>query len=316
MADPERSRPPVSTATVTRVVTRLLGTVEVLGVRELAGGSYCRTFRVELRGDAPVVVRFAPPESQLLASERHLMRTEVAGTPLLEPVLPVPRLLASDTSHTLVDRDVVVQSWLPGVPAAEALARSGDRDALVLWEQLGALLARVHAVGGSTYGRPGGPGSATWSQELGRRFALLGLDLERAGLPAAGVRRCVELVSWWTDRLDERPPRLLHGDLGPGNVLVAGPHRLDVVGVVDNDRVWWGDPPADWTWYLVERRRPAQQDAFWSGYGGRPAVDEAVLGLYTARSTAEAALEAHRLGLDDRLHQHLTELAEQVDRVA
>ncbi|WP_157973921.1 phosphotransferase family protein [Desertihabitans aurantiacus] len=314
MADLERSRPPVGTATVTRVVTRVLG-VGVVDVRELAGGSYCRTFRVDLREDEPVVVRFAPPESQQLASERHLMRNEVAGTPLLQPVLPVPRLLASDTSHTLVDRDVVVQSWLPGVPAAEALTRSGDRDALVLWEQLGALLARVHAVGGSTYGRPGGPGSATWSQELGRRFTLLALDLERAGLPPVAVHRCADLVSREADRLDERPPRLLHGDLGPGNVLVAGPDRLEVVGVVDNDRVWWGDPPADWTWYLVDRRRPAQQEAFWSGYGGRPAVEAEVLGLYAARSTAEAALEAHRLGLGDRLSQHLSELTQQVDRL-
>ena len=67
-------------------------------------------------------------------------------------------------------------------------------------------------------------------------------------------------------------PRLLHGDLWLFNLLIQrtweGPR---IVGVLDADRGSWGDPLADWTFFLLERRAaPQEQALFWNGYGGRP----------------------------------------------
>jgi hypothetical protein len=60
-----------------------------------------------------------------------------------------------------------------------------------------------------------------------------------------------------------------HGDLWLFNLLIErtreGPH---IVGVLDADRGSWGDPLADWTFFLLERRAsPQEQALFWQAYG-------------------------------------------------
>jgi aminoglycoside phosphotransferase (APT) family kinase protein len=305
-ADDRVSRPTVDAAAIEALCTRLLGAeVDLASVTELVGGRYNTTYRLELAGRQPVVLRVAPPERYQLASERHLMRNEIASVPLLAPLVPVPQLLASDTSHTVINRDLVLQSWVPGVPAAEALAAGDEQIDLQQWRQLGTILRRIHRVEGEHFGRVAGPQHPTWSTHLGWVFETLAYDLKAGELDATAAMRCVEVVAQQSAVLDDiGPPRLLHGDLGPGNVIVASAKAADVIGLVDCDRTWWGDPMADWTMYLLERRRPAQQRAFWEGYGPRPREDHAVGSLrrsiYIARSSAEAALEHHRMGQHHR----------------
>jgi fructosamine-3-kinase len=92
----------------------------------------------------------------------------------------------------------------------------------------------------------------------------------------AALRQLLECACKWSAILDEIAcPRLLHGDLWLFNLLIErtaeGPL---IVGVLDADRGSWGDPLADWTFFLLERRAtPQEQALFWKGYGGRPEGD-------------------------------------------
>jgi aminoglycoside phosphotransferase (APT) family kinase protein len=106
---------------------------------------------------------------------------------------------------------------------------------------------------------------------------------------------------------------LLHGDLWTANVLLDdSATEPEVVGVVDSERSWWGDPLADWALYRADARASsAEREAFWDGYGGRPSDPDSEwrLLLYRGRHLVAERVEAARLGLRDRVAGTVTELA-------
>jgi len=97
-------------------------------------------------------------------------------------------------------------------------------------------------------------------------------DLTDAGLDATDVEVLLVLAAAHQSVLDEiDEPRLLHGDLWTVNVMVAiDGDEPRVTGVLDSDRTLWGDPLADWTVFMIRQRPPADEKAFWAGYGPPP----------------------------------------------
>lgn len=293
------------------------GPATIEAVEQLPGGNYNSTFRVELAGRAPVVLRIAPEPAGQFRIERTLMRNEVAAVPFLAPVAELmPKVLATDFSHQLVAGDYLFQEFLPGVPAATALASYPDTGPF--WEELGGLLARIHAVHGTHYGRVQGPHFDSWSGALADYFHDLFLDLNTAGLPASDIRTVGSLLARHADAVDSVPgPRLLHGDLWIGNLLLdAGAEAPRITAVLDSDRTSWGDPLADWTFHLLRLRSTREKDAFWCGYGGKPAESEGAAVrqfFYRARSLGEARLEYHRLGQEAKAEATYPRLERELD---
>lgn len=125
-------------------------------------------------------------------------------------------------------------------------------------------------------------------------------DLTDAGLDATDVEDLLVLAAAHQSVLDEiDEPRLLHGDLWTVNVMVAiDGDEPRVTGVLDSDRTLWGDPLADWTVFMIRQRPPADEKAFWAGYGPPP-TETAETRLrelfYRARIQGEIRLELHRL---------------------
>lgn len=68
---------PVSSAQLQAIVTRALGDdgAPVRAV-ELDGGTFHTTYRLELRGRPPVVLRVAPETARAGPSDRHALRNE------------------------------------------------------------------------------------------------------------------------------------------------------------------------------------------------------------------------------------------------
>ena len=296
---------------------RVLG--ESTGVRsavELSWGSYNTTFRVELADGSTVVLRVAPRPERQLRSERHWLRSEYTAAAWLSELAPlVPRMLGADFTHQVVGRDYLVQSLVAGVAAPEKLP-SYDRE---LWPgffaQLGAINRRVHDVTGEVWGPLAGPADARWSDALQRSLTDSIADLGDLSLPGDDVARLAALVEHHRDRLDRvDQSRLLHGDLWTANVLLDRlAEQPSVVGVLDSERAWWGDPLADWAIYRADARPlPAERDAFWLAYGGRPTGAEVEwrLQLYRGRHLVAERVEAARHGHRDRVEGTVTELAE------
>ncbi|WP_432573368.1 phosphotransferase family protein [Kineococcus sp. SYSU DK005] len=306
---------PVDADVVRAICRRAFGAgVRVLSAVELGGGMYNTTYRLQLAGreepvqgpvDEPVVLRLAPREQHQFRSERHLMRAEHASAPWLAALAPLmPRVIAADFTHELIDRDWMLHSFLPGAPAMgpQGLIAYPRSAWAGFFRQLGAITKAVHAVRGAGFGPVLGPWHAKWSQALAAAFADIAADVQGVGLDAQDLRAVAALAEQRAGVLDEvGEPRLLAGDLWIANVLLApGAAQPTITGVLDLDRTWWGDPAADWGIRMALAKPGTEREAFWDaeGYGALQDSRGARWrrGVYQARHLGAVRLEHHRLG--------------------
>jgi aminoglycoside phosphotransferase (APT) family kinase protein len=269
----------------------------VVDVTELSVGTYNSTYRIVLAGQDPVVLRVAPEPARQARGDREAMRNEYATAPYLAGLGSlVPRILAVDFTHQLLDRDYMFQTLLGGVPASTALTVYP----LSYYRQLGAITRAIHDVRGTRFGTVVNPAFATWSEAVHDHFTSTAIDFDDAGLDAGEVRRLAHLVDAHAAALDEvAEPRLLHGDLWQLNILVeTDAAETTITGVLDHDHASWGDPLADWTINRV--RRLPEADAFWETYG-LPEADAAAQVrdlFYQGRHLVGVRLDIHRRGID------------------
>jgi aminoglycoside phosphotransferase (APT) family kinase protein len=271
---------PVAAQHIQAMCERAFGPgVVIRSVRELGSGQFNNTYLLDLAGHAPVVLRVAPsPERTVFWHERFLMRRELAMQPLLAPIAPLlPTILMSDCSQQVLARDYLFQRWIPGTlwwdVEAELTVEQHDE----LWCQFGRLVHTIASVQAESFGLVlCGPSYPSWSLTLFDWLARTIANAEYMGVETTALRRLLEFACVHSIILDEiTRPGLLHGDLWLFNLLIErtkeGPR---IVGVLDADRGSWGDPLADWTFFLLERRTtPQEQALFWKGYGGRPEAD-------------------------------------------
>ncbi|HEY0166299.1 MAG TPA: aminoglycoside phosphotransferase family protein [Jatrophihabitans sp.] len=298
---PEAFQQSVTADQVVAMCRRAFGAdVGVSAAVELGLGAYNSTYRVELDGRAPVILRVAPEPARQFRIERELMRNEHATVPYLAGFGELlPRTLAVDFTHQLLGRDYLFQTLLGGVPAPDGLGGYPRPAWAGFYGQLGSIARAVHDVRGERFGPVAGPAYDTWSQALIGYFTDAAADLEDAGLDAEDVRRLAGAAARRHAVLDEiSEPRLLHGDLWTVNVLLdPAAAEPTITGVVDCDRGWWGDPLADWTIYRAIQREGAERAAFFNGYGPLPATagDELRARFYLARHLVGVRLERFRL---------------------
>ncbi|MFI9629906.1 phosphotransferase family protein [Streptomyces sp. NPDC052042] len=311
------------TATEIAAVTRAAfgeGTA-VRSAAELAGGYYNNTYRIDLGGDRPVVLRVAPKPGRQAKADPEMMRNEHASVPHLAPVADLlPRTLTIDFTHQVIGRDYMFQTFLAGVPAAKVLATYPEPVRDAFFRQLGDITRTVHSVRGPGFGRVAGPVHERWSDALFTWFDRAAADLTDAGLDAGDVTRLVEVADRDRAVLDEiAEPRLLHGDLWVGNTMLAeGAPQPLITGVFDCDRTWWGDPEADWPIYLALRKPGTERDAFWESYGqvGRTESARWRALVYEAKHATALLLEFHRFGMDGELAKTYGEIRDLTTRLA
>ena len=296
---------PVSAGQIQAMCRRAFGPAAgPVSAVELGLGAYNNTYRVTLRDRPPVILRVAPEPGRQFRIERELMRNEHATVPFLAGLGDLlPRTLAADFTHQLLGRDYLFQTLLDGVAAPDGLSRYPRPAWAGFFGQLGGIARTIHGVAGDRFGMVAGPGHATWSQALIGYFADAADDLRDAGLDADDAHRLAEAAREHRAVLDEiARPRLLHGDLWTVNVLLdPDADEPTIVGVVDSDRAWWGDPLADWTIYRAGLRQGAERQAFFAAYGELPAGDHDRLRarFYLARHLLAILLERFRLGETD-----------------
>ncbi|MFJ3861937.1 phosphotransferase family protein [Streptomyces sp. NPDC090085] len=289
---------------------------EVGSATELGGGMYNTTYRIDLAGRAePVVLRVAPEPARQFHSERELMRAEYASVPWLAPIADLmPHVLAADFTQSVIGRDWMIQSFLPGTPAPELLGSYPKETHPAFFRQMGEITASVHAVAGPWFGPVGGPGHARWSEAVVASLHLIAEDVESCGLEAADLRKAADAAQAGAQVLDEvSVPRLLTGDLWTVNTMLAAAPVPTICGVLDMDRTWWGDPEADWTMRMARAKQDART-AFFDSYG-RPEETESSVWrrhVYEVRHLGALRLERHRLGSEAGVEDSYGAVAEEL----
>lgn len=259
---------------ITNLCRRGFGiSVQIESIHELSGGTFNTAHLITFTNQYKTILRVAPAQTTDTAWEdTFLMRSEHAMQPFFAPIAALmPKTLLVDFTHQVIDRDFMFQTFLEGERWDDAWDELTPEENNNLWSQFGSIMKEIHAVRGEAFGLPR-PGFQfeRWSQAvIDRLERTLGTarDLQ---LEVTNLERITELVRTYPRQLDEiQVPRLLHGDLWLFNILIrrASPEP-SIVGVLDADRAWWGDPMADWTMFILAHAAKEEGHShFWQAYG-------------------------------------------------
>jgi aminoglycoside phosphotransferase (APT) family kinase protein len=285
----------------------------VISARELIGGLYNSTYLVEIKEKGHVILRVAPKADQQSRVEWRLMRNEYAATPYFAPLAHmIPRILFADWTGELTCRDYMFQTRLDGLTGIEGLTLHPPATWGAYYRQLGAITAEVHKIKGERFGPVRSRGFTKWSDSVFATLADIIADMIEFNLDASDVRRAFAAINVNSDLLDEiTEPRLLHGDLWTSNVLLAedGPEPR-IVGLIDHDRACWGDPAADWGFYVLANKPAETRAAFLSTYGQIEVND-----VTQWRSTVYRVLHLGAVRLERRRAGKFSKIAESYDEM-
>jgi aminoglycoside phosphotransferase (APT) family kinase protein len=243
---------------------------------ELKDGFFNSAALLELGGGMKVVLKAAPPdEVRVLRYERDILRAEVESMRRVraETSVPVPEILVHDTTRSLLASDFFIMTFLPGVPFNK-LRRMFSREAQAAVDrEMGRLTRELSALTHETFG--------LWSQPepVGRSWRDSFANMVRRVLQDgvdAGVDLQMEYgeieqrMAAHYECLDEvQVPRLVHWDLWDGNIFVD-PGSGKITGLIDFERVMWGDPLIEGIFADMNPESQAVQ-----GFGGEILASEA-----------------------------------------
>ena len=287
----------------------------VVQATELASGLFNSTYRLDFADGERVILRVAPAAVSIFSNERHLLQREQSIEPHLNIVAPlIPKTLLADFSRTILDRDYMLQTFLPGEIWDEVKGELSAADNEALWCQLAHISRKIHNVTGTQFGFPEPePMFARWGEAIGSiakgmRDDLVVLQLDTEATDA--YLAVLAAKSHWLDEIEI--PRLLHGDLWPKNVLIDRSNATpNIVGLLDAERGFWGDPMAEWVFLFFEI-----PELFWEEYGrfqsstpGETFRKLAYRGMYTI----QGLLEATRFGWEEPpITQKLFEITQEM----
>lgn len=173
----------------------------------------------------------------------EVLRKEARWLPAISPHLPLATTTVTHTG-TLGDLPFLIQTWVPGQDADAApptnLLATADRLASTVHA-----LQALHVPADAPTGSRGGP-LATQND----RFQTALQQVRTAGL--ANADRAGHI---WQRGLEaptyDGPPRWLHGDLTPANLITQ---QGKLVGVIDWGCLYVGDPAYDLipAWFLLD----------------------------------------------------------------
>ena len=246
---------------------------QIDSIQELGGGTFNTAYLITLTDRRNVILRVAPPQTAKTAWEdAFLMRSEHAMQPYFAPISTLmPKTLLVDFTRQLIDRDYMFQTFIQGERWDDAWDGLTTKENNLLWSQFGRILKQIHQVRGDQFGLPR-PGFLfdCWSQAVLDRMGRTLAAAQKIQLEVGNLPEIIEMIKAHPKQLDEiETPRLLHGDLWLFNLLIsreAG--EPSIIGVLDADRSWWGDPMADWTMFILAHANPDEGHGyFWQAYG-------------------------------------------------
>ncbi len=255
------------------------GGVGLAAARELNEGFFNAAFRLTLTDGRDVVVKASPtPDVRLLTYERDIMRGEAEFfREAARSAAPLPRVLHTGFDRTLIDGDFLIMSAVEGATWHSVEQRLDPRATRAVKRRLGDAAAHLHTVvnPAGRFGYPAVPelSGPTWPQAFAAMMDAMLDDAVRfaATLPMA-AEDLRDLVARNLDALEAiGTPVLVHFDLWPGNVMVAGPEEPGqdpaISALIDGERMIWGDPLLEFI----------GMDVF-----GRADLDEDITAGYTA----------------------------------
>ncbi len=238
---------------------------------ELTEGWFNVAYILRLRDGREVVCKIAPPPGiDVMTYERDMMRGEIAAVRLIleRTEVPVPRIDHYDDSHDLITADWFVMPRLPGDNLKQLSTTISPDEYAGGWRVVGTMTRSLNGIIGDGYGRFNQPLFATWREAFTSILEDVLRDGERRsvdlGWPYDQVRTVIADHAHELDAVTE--PAFCEWDLWDANAMF---HEGRLVGIIDHERAFWGDPLMEAGFVHASFGWPMAQ-AFLDGYGPRP----------------------------------------------
>ncbi|MFI2777844.1 phosphotransferase family protein [Streptomyces sp. ALB3] len=220
----------------------------------LGGGTYNTVTRVRFEDGRDWVVKIPPSHGAGLSYEQRLLVNEVTFYGAAAPAggTAIPRVVHSEFDPGAPAGAYLVMTACAGRPWSAVAGEPAPGGTRALRHGFGSIVGRLHGVtgpGGFGYpAEPLGPLSPSWRGAFTAMTDGVLADAERFGarlpLPAGRIREVLAGASGVLDEVTR--PVLVHFDLWQGNLLLTGePGGRRIGGIVDGERMFWGDPVAD-----------------------------------------------------------------------
>lgn len=240
---------------------------------------------------APELMRIG--QNAVFTAGDLILRVGIATAPMGVALRFAERVAAAGVRAARPARPDWVASGRLSVTAWERI--DADPGAVVDWERVGAMVARVHAIDPHTVDHPL-PFCASFPWwRFDDTIALVG-TVDHAA--ATGMRAALAEHRWWLDAGHAGGPlALLHGDVHTGNVLVdaAGPVLIDWDLLCVGPPEW--DHAALCTWTDRWGGRPGLYEAFAAG-AAEPLDDRRLRAIAQLRLLAATLMRVQRAAID------------------
>ncbi|MBN1807858.1 MAG: phosphotransferase [Planctomycetes bacterium] len=251
---------------------------DAVSFERIPTGKFNESWLVSLSTGIRTVIRIAPPDDAgFLFYERRMMIQEPAVHDVVHrnTSIPVADILVCDHARSLVNRDFIIMSFLPGTPLSDALLSPAAVSRAL--HETGSHLASLHRnCRAGAYGYLGEhrpmPPCGSWADAFRTMWSLLVEDIRSCGFFDASEARTAVSALDARLRLFDRdvPSSLLHMDIWGQNILVDP--QGHVTGIVDWDRALWGDVEIE---FAVLDYCGVSTDSFWKGYGAERDLSDA-----------------------------------------
>lgn len=217
---------------------------------EMKAGLFNSTYKVTLTGEETVVLRVAPAISaEIYNHERYLLRREYFINTFLSSIAEyTPKIIFADFTKQLIDRDYTILNFIDGNNWGDLIEKLSDKQHRELWHKIDVISKKITGVTGNFFGMPfPAMQFPSWSSALIDILNGMIKDLEKYGFASDHSKKHLSLLTKhrkYLDHIDK--PSLVHGDLWHRNILLRNEYDPQIVGVLDSERAYWGDPKAEW----------------------------------------------------------------------
>lgn len=230
--------------------------------------------------------------------------------------LPVPSVIAADTSRSVLPHDYLMLSYIEGRTLVETWPRLSTAEREQFAQQAGALLAQMHTHTAEKFGKLSTQTFDTWwgyVSDFYTRFADWWGEL--GGKDEALLARMAAVLEALRPELESvKTPALCHADYHFENVLHV---NEKISGIIDFEWGIYGDPLWDFRvedeW---ERACPGSSAHVYSGYGTTLTESQrARVTFYKMLLWFDDAVTTKSEGHHEAVEPLLAKVREQLDRV-
>lgn len=252
--------------TITRMVEKFFGSLEVRSYKELTEGYFNVAYEVELNDGSKTILKIAPSKDvRIMTYENNIMSSEVQAMRMAgqDGHISVPQIYGYDDSCTVCESPYFFMEKLKGKSLNTIKKSLSQQQIENIYSETGKIIRLVNGIPCPCFGYPGQP------EYQGTEWYPVFCKMIKAGLGDAKQGN-VDLkipISELLDHLERdrvvfeevKEPRLVHWDCWDGNIFVEDGN---LTGIIDWERCLWADPLME-----VGFRTYSPNPAFQKGYG-------------------------------------------------